>query len=177
MKLSLKKCRRVLSMLIIGSMMLGVIPVQAAQETVATDKIVDAVEFIAVDELKEVNIDFDLSDEFAYVDEVLSVFQPNDPDGFCVYPNPQEVAAPYIPDGAWCTEVCIIGYVVNIDYRIGNVRYIASYCNDGTVRMTSSVLADEIAYVYEITSDNPKMVGRTDCEKNTIVWQKEEEAR
>jgi hypothetical protein len=102
---------------------------------------------------------------------------PKEGDGFYVYPNPQEVAAPYIPEAALCTDVCIIGDVVSIDYRIGDVRYIAAYCNDGTVRMTSSLLSDEVQYVYEMSSDSPNTVSCLDCNKNTVVWEKETESR
>ena len=177
MRKTLKIGRRMLSMLVIVSMLLGINVAHAAQATTNTDDPVEAVEAIAVGELRQLNIDFDLDDEILQASEILSKFSPDDPEGFYVYPNPQEVGAPYIPDGAWCTDVCVLGYVVSIDYRIGNVRYIAQYCKDGTVRMTSSVLADEISYVYEINSDTPNMVSRMDCNKNTIVWQKETAAQ
>ena len=130
----------------------------------------EATAYISVEKLKDLQMDFDLEDEVLQCDTVLDTFAPKDPDGFYVYPDPQEVAAPYIPEEALCTEVCIIGNVVSFDYRLENIRYIASYCFDGTVRLTVSAYADPVEYVYEITSDDPHTVMRLDCSANEVTW-------
>lgn len=176
-----KICRSLGPMILTLALLLSFSLVYGAQLTATADETTEivetneAVETIAVEELAHLNIDLDLRDEIMQAKDVLSKFPTNDPDGFYVYPDPQKAAEPYIPQGSVCTEVCIIGYVVSFDYRIGNVRYIASYCNDGTVRMTASILAEEIDYVYEITSDAPDIVKCIDCHRNEIVWEKETE--
>lgn len=170
MRLILKICKRMLPMLIIVSMLLGIPPAHGAQTTVTRD---NTVEIIAVDKMKQLNIDFDLGDEILRANDVISKFTLDDPNRIYSFPNPQKVGAPYVPKGTLCTEVAIIGYVVSFDYKIGNVRYTAQYCNDGTVRMTSSIIADEIDYVYEISSDAPNTVRCIDCHSNDIVWEKD----
>ncbi len=129
----------------------------------------NAIAYISVEDLEDMNIDFDIGDEVLQLNNILDAFAPKDPDGFYVYPNPQEVAAPYIPKEALCTDVCVLGNVVSFDYRIENIRYIASYCFDGSVRLTATVLADEIDYVYEITSDDPDTVMCLDCRDNEVA--------
>ncbi len=115
-------------------------------------------------------MDLSLEDELAQVQTVLAQFSPNDPDGFYVFENPQKVASPYIPEGALCTEVCIIGHVVSIDYRIDNIRYIAQYCNDGTVRLTCSEWKrGGVADVYDVTSASDE-IKHYDALKNRKTW-------
>lgn len=172
MRMILKNFNHILPLLIIVAILLGISPAYGAQEIFTAD---EADNVFTVDEMRQFNMDFDLSDEILQADEVLSQFTPNDPDGFYVYSDPQSVAAQYIPEGAVCTDLCIIGYVVSIDYRIGDVRYIVAYCNDGTVRLTASLLGHEVRYVYEMSSDTPNAVRCIDCEKNVVVWESETE--
>ena len=183
MKRSVKICRNLLLLLVILTPLLslrpawGVQAMDAAGESVEPAENNEAIETFTVDTLEQLHMDFDLSDEILQASEVLSKLMPKERTEFYVYPNPREVAAPYIPKAALCTDVCIIGDVVSIDYRIGDVRYIAAYCKDGTVRMTSSLLSDEVQYVYEMSSDSPNTVSCLDCNKNTVVWEKETESR
>ncbi len=179
MRLFLKISGNLLPLIVMFALLLSFSLAYEVKAPATTDVPVETdetVKMIAVEELQQLNIDFDLRDEIRQASEILSKFTPKDPDGFYVYPNPQEVAAPYIPENALCTEVCILGYVISFDYRMEGVRYIASYCNDGTVRLTSSILSDEVDYVYEISSDSPSMVSCLDCNKNVIVREKETKA-
>ena len=61
------------------------------------------------------------------------------------------MGAPYIPEGAWCTDVSANEVVVCIDYRIDDIRYIVSYYSIGTVMKT--VRAMDGDKIYTVWSD------------------------
>ena len=69
-----------------------------------------------------------------------------------IFENPQEIAEPYIPGGSWCTDVCILGDVLYIDYRLGDIRYIIGYHSDGTVEKTVRAMGGD--KIYTVWSDN-----------------------
>lgn len=170
MNLFYNACKVILPLTLILGILLALGNSPNTQETSPEGSPNEATSYISVEELADLQMDFDLEDELQQRDAVLLTFTPNDPNGYYVYADPQEVAAPYIPEDALCTDVCIIGNVVSFDYRLQNIRYIASYCLDGTVRLTASVYADPVDYVYEITSDDPQTVMRLDCNKNEVTW-------
>lgn len=68
-----------------------------------------------------------------------------------IFESPQEIAAPYIPGGSWCTDVCILGEVLYIDYRLNDIRYIVAYYSDGTIEKT--VRAMDGDKIYTVWSD------------------------
>ena len=173
MNLFYNACKVILPLTLILGILLVLGNGPKAQETSSEGSPNEATSYISVEELADLQMDFDLEDEVQQRDAVLQTFTPKDPNGYYVYADPQEVAAPYIPEDALCTEVCIIGNVVSFDYRLNNIRYIASYCLDGTVRLTTSVYADPVDYVYEITSDDPHTVMRLDCRDNTVTLDSE----
>jgi len=170
MNLFYNACKVILPLALILGVLLSLGNAPNTVESYSEGSINEATTYIPVEELRELQFDFDLRDEVEQCDAVLHTFTPKDPDGFYVFPDPREVAAPYIPEDALCTEVCIIGNVVSFDYRLENIRYIASYCLDGTVRLTTSVYADPVDFVYEITSDDPHTVMRLDCSANEVKW-------
>ncbi len=170
MNLFYNACKVILPLTLILGILLALGNGPNAQDTSPEGSPNEATSYISVEELADLQMDFDIEDEVQQRDAVLQTFAPKDPDGFYVFPDPREIAAPYIPENALCTEVCIIGYVVSFDYRLKNIRYIASYCLDGTVRLTASVYADPVDYVYEITSDDPHTVMRLHCSANEVKW-------
>ncbi len=84
----------------------------------------------------EMQADFDLSDEAAQLPQVLEAFPPRVTKDVQTWPT--SAAAPFIPEGAVCTEVSAIGQVVYIDYRYEDYRYLVAYKTDGTVEATIS---------------------------------------
>ena len=173
MNLVINACKIILPLTLILGIILAIGNAPKTQESYSDGSTNEATAYIPVEELRDLPIDFDLRDELEQRDTILQAFAPKDPDGFYVFPDPRKVAAPYIPEDALCTEVCIIGNVVSFDYRLENIRYIASYCLNGTVRLTASVYADPVDYVYEITSDDPHTVMRLDCRDNTVTLDSE----
>ena len=96
-------------------------------------------------------IDLCLTEELTQAQAVLERFPIDGTDR--VYENPQEIGAPFIPEGAWCMDICTIGEVVSIDYRLDGVRYIVSYRKDGVVGITASLWTDPVEEVYSVYSD------------------------
>ena len=170
MNLVINACKIILPLTLILGIILAIGNAPKTQESYSDGSANEATAYIPVEELWDLPIDFDLRDELEQRDTILQAFTPKDPNGYYVYADSREIAAPYIPEDALCTEVCIIGNVVSFDYRLENIRYIASYCLDGTVRLTASVYADPVDYVYEITSDDPHTVMRLDCSANEVKW-------
>lgn len=65
-------------------------------------------------------------------------------------------AVDYIPSGAKCTDVSVIGEVVYLDYRINNIRYLVGYHRDGTVeKVVRELNGDKI---YSVDSENPSVM-------------------
>ena len=58
----------------------------------------------------------------------------------------------YIPTGANCTDVSVIGDAVYIDYQLNNIRYLVAYYKDGTVEKVAREIGDN--EVYSIDSIN-----------------------
>ena len=77
-------------------------------------------------------MDLSLDAEEAQKTEIFERFM-NVIVGDKIFENPQEIATPYIPGGSRCTDVCILGEVVYIDYRLNDIRYIVAYYSDGTI--------------------------------------------
>lgn len=112
-------------------------------------------------------IDLCLTEELAQAQAVLERFPLDGTDR--VYENPQEIGAPFVPEGALCTDVCTIGEVAYIDYRLDGVRYIAKYRKDGVVGITACIMTDPVEEVYSVYSDT----GEVDVYRvadRTEVW-------
>ena len=103
-------------------------------------------------ESSSAEMDLSLTTEIAQAQVILNQFM-RVRNGDVVFDNPQEVAAEYIPEGSWCTDVSRLGDVLYIDYRIDNVRYIVGYYSDGTVeKVVRDLESDNIYSVYSNTN-------------------------
>lgn len=107
---------------------------------------------------KKPEMELSLDAEEALVADVLQQFMASrDTSEDITFDDPQSVASGYIPDGAVCTDVSILGSVVYFDYLLDDIRYIVEYHSDGTIEKTARKTDDD--YVYSITSQSSK----TEC--------------
>ncbi|MBO5165371.1 MAG: hypothetical protein IJ405_07965 [Lachnospiraceae bacterium] len=95
-------------------------------------------------------MDLSLTAELAQEQEILDTFLPASSEEV-IYDDPQTVGAPYIPEGAWCTEVSANEVVVCIDYRIDDIRYIVSYYSNGTIMKDARAMDGD--KIYSVRSD------------------------
>ncbi len=96
------------------------------------------------------NIDLSLENEIAQAQVVRDTFFTAQAEDMSVE-NPQEAAAGFIPDGAQCTDISVLGTVVYIDYRLDNVRYLIAYYQDGVVEKAAR--AEGSNDIYSIDSN------------------------
>ena len=103
------------------------------------------------------NIDMNLYRETQLSKSIFSEFQSTVAyrSDFEAIQNPLN-AEKYIPQGARCTEICLLPDVIIIDYRINNVRYLVSYYSDGTIEKTARSLDSDM--LYTVTSTNMTVV-------------------
>lgn len=118
-------------------------------------------------------MDLSLTTEITQAQDVLNQFM-RVRTGDVVFENPQEVAAEYIPEGSWCTDVSRLGDVIYIDYRIDNVRYIVGYYSDGTVEKVVRDLEDD--NIYSVFSNKDTVECMNLEENKQILSISEEEA-
>ena len=81
------------------------------------------------------------------------------------------MAAPFIPQGAVCTDVSAIGQVVYIDYRLNGFRYLVAYRQDGTVEATiaeDGVWSPGGVPLWIVNSTNP---GKVKYTNGTVEYQ------
>lgn len=90
-------------------------------------------------------MDLSIDAEIRQTTEILERFM-SVRTGDKIFENPQEIAESYIPGGSWCTDVCILGDVLYIDYRLNDIRYIVSYFSDGTVEKTVRAMDGDKIY-------------------------------
>ena len=101
-----------------------------------------------------VRINLNLTEEIAQAEKIMDQFM-STRCGDVIYDNPQEVAAEYIPKGSWCTNVCRIGDVLYIDYRVDNIRYIVGYYNDGNIEKVARALGEDT--IYSVYSNDERV--------------------
>lgn len=112
-------------------------------------------EFCCVSGEVATGMDFSLDTEMAQCAEILEKFMSDSGSGDIIFDNPQEIAEPYIPQGSQCTEVCILGDVLYIDYRLYNIRYIIGYYKDGRIEKTVRESGGNT--IYTIWSDKEEI--------------------
>ncbi len=109
----------------------------------------------AVSTKNKPEMELSLDAEEALVADVLQQFMASrDTSEDITFDDPQSVASGYIPDGAVCTDVSILGSVVYFDYLLDDIRYIVGYHSDGTIEKTARKTDGD--YVYSITSQSGK---------------------
>jgi len=97
------------------------------------------------------DLDLSLDDELMQADRVWKYFVSAKTMNLdAEFDDPQEKAEMFVPEGAKCTDICKIGEVLYIDYRLNDVRYIVSYYQNGEVgKSVRAIGADD---VYSVTS-------------------------
>ncbi len=90
-------------------------------------------------------MDLSLAVEIAQAQDVLDALLATSSEDV-IYDDPQTVGEPYIPEGAWCTEVSTNEVVVCIDYRIDDIRYIVSYYSNGTIMKDARAMDGDKIY-------------------------------
>lgn len=65
----------------------------------------------------------------------------------------QNRAREYIPTGAGCTDVSVIGEVVYIDYQLEGIRYLVAYYNDGSVEKVARPVGGDDMFSINSTSN------------------------
>lgn len=94
------------------------------------------------------DMDLSLDLELGQAEEVRERFlEEGLPDGSLK--DPQEAGSGYLPQGAVCTDVSVLGEAVYLDYRMGDVRYLTAYYRDGTVEKTARRGEDEWIYFVD----------------------------
>lgn len=114
----------------------------------------------------DVEMDLSIETEVAQSSDIINEFM-RTRTGDIIYDNPQEIAAAYIPEESWCTEVCRLGDVLYIDYRVGDIRYIVAYYSDGLVEKVVRNLNDDNIYSVYSNSD---IVECMNLEENKHVY-------
>lgn len=93
------------------------------------------------------NLDLSLDDELMQADRVWKHFVSTRPVNMdVVFDDPQKEAEAFVPEGAKCTEICKIGEILYIDYRLNDVRYIVSYYQDGEVGKSVRAIGSDDCY-------------------------------
>lgn len=90
-------------------------------------------------------VDMTLTVELEQAAEVLDCFF-NENARNITYDNPQDAADEYIPEGARCTDVSVIGEVVYIDYQLDGIRYLVAYYSDGSVEKVARAIEGDDMY-------------------------------
>lgn len=80
----------------------------------------------------------------------------------------------YIPMGAECTDVSVIGEVVYIDYQLEGIRYLVAYYNDGSVKKVARPVGGDDMFSINSTSNVVEQVNLE--EMSRIVEISHEEA-
>ncbi|MDE5818167.1 MAG: hypothetical protein K2I07_02460 [Lachnospiraceae bacterium] len=90
-------------------------------------------------------VDMTLTVELEQAVDVLNYFF-NENARSIAYNNLQDVADEYIPEGAKCTDVSVIGEVVYIDYQLDGIRYLIAYYSDGSVEKVARPIGGDDMY-------------------------------
>ena len=101
-------------------------------------------------------IDLDLTDELAQIDAVLAQFKIDG--NVRSVENPQEVGAPFVPEGAECMRVSILIDSVTIGYMLDGVCYTVDYMKSGVVTIAGGIsINGEVAEYFMTDSATGKV--------------------
>lgn len=127
------------------------LPAAAAQETVSHT-------YDPAASADDLDLDFSISKELAQADAVRQAFFSSRDEAMnadCADVMEQQ-AQPYIPEGASCTELCVIGETVYIDYWLDDTRYLVAYYSDGTVEKGIRKVGSDDFYTVKSTHPVPE---------------------
>ncbi len=103
-------------------------------------------------------IDLDLTDELAQLQAVLAQFEIDG--NVRSVENPREAGAPYIPEGAECTQLTILLNSVTIGYMLDGVRYTVDYMENGVVTIAAGIIVNGEVVEYFMTDSTTDEVQR-----------------
>ena len=106
--------------------------------------------FVEAGEREKIEYELDLNEELEHYGQVRELFSSFDAKEETTE-IPPELIKPYIPEGAWCTDCCMIGVVGYIDYQLDGVRYIVAYYPDNVVEKTVRALGSNM--IYTVSSE------------------------
>lgn len=98
------------------------------------------------------SLDLTLTIELAQAEYVYNDFMTKNMQGRSL-DELQNRAREYIPMGAECTDVSVIGEVVYIDYQLEGIRYLVAYYNDGSVEKVARPVGGDDMFSINSTSN------------------------
>ena len=107
---------------------------------------------VCAKEAEPETVDMTLNAELEQAVDVLNYFFTENMQSL-TYSDPQDVANRYIPEGANCTDVSVIGEVVYIDYQLDGVRYLVAYYSNGSVEKVARAIGGDDMYSVDSISN------------------------